>query len=237
MIGLFALMAPILSLSRKAWQQFKQTPKWTLFEGHRRVPTVRFYLSACGAFILSFALAVSFYSVAEKPFFLCMFALALCILGFSQTKMWLSLRKSNQLRAVYAGFTLLFASFFAYDTYRVFQSQVFLELASQKMEVSLFSDEAFGDADLEELVKIVDIALEHNRENLDAWLLKSTILNARYNYNPIRYEGDPSAMLEASQFALDRQKSIGRYGCVTESVSRSMASLNLRSNPCCVHSN
>ena len=59
-IGLFALMAPILSLFRKAWQQFKQTPKWTLFEGHRRVPTVRFYLSACGAFILSFALAGSF---------------------------------------------------------------------------------------------------------------------------------------------------------------------------------
>ena len=205
-IGFFALMAPILSLSRKTWQQFKQTPKWTLFEDHRRVPTVRFYLSACGAFILSFALAGSFYSVAEKPFFLCMFALALCILCFSQTEMWLSLRKSNQLRAVYAGFTLLFASFFAYDAYRVFQSQVFLELASQKMEVSLFSDEAFGDTDLKELVKIVDIALAHNRENLDAWLLKSTILNARYNYNPIRYEGDPSAMLEASQFALDRQK-------------------------------
>ena len=206
LIGLFALVAPIFFLSRMAWLQFKQTPKWTLFEGHRRVPTVRFYLSACGAFILSFALACNFYSVAKKPFFLCIFALVLCILGFTQTKMWLSFRKSNQLRAVYAGFTFLFASFFAYDAYRVFQSQVFLELASQKMDDTLFSDEAFGDADLEEMVRTVDIALEYNRENLDAWLLKSMILNARYNYNPIRYEGDPSAMLEASQFALDRQK-------------------------------
>ena len=205
-IGLFALITPIFSLSIKAWQQFKQTPKLTLFEGHRRVPTVRFYLSACGAFILSFALACNFYSVAKQPFFLCMFALALSILAFSQTKMWLSLRKSNQIRAVYAGFAFFFACFFAYDAYRVFQSQVFLELASQGMEDSLFSDEAFGDTDLEELVRIVDIALEHNRENLDAWLLKSTILNARYNYNPIRYEADPSAMLEASKFALDRQK-------------------------------
>ena len=74
------------------------------------------------------------------------------------------------------------------------------------MDDTLFSDEAFGDADLEEMVRTVDIALEYNRENLDAWLLKSMILNARYNYNPIRYEGDPSVMLEASQFALDRQK-------------------------------
>lgn len=206
LLGFLALMIPLFFFFKRAWEQLKQTPKRGIVNGHRRVPTVRFYLSACGAFMLSFALAGMFHSLVKLPLFLCLFALVLRIISFSQTQTTLSIEKSNHVRVLYTAITLLFAGFFAYDGYRVFQSQVFLELATQGMETTVFSDQAFDDADLLELIEIVDLALLYNRENLDVWLLKSKLLNMRYNYNPIRYQGDREGMLEASQFALDRQK-------------------------------
>lgn len=205
-IGFFSLIIPLFFLFRNAWKQLEQTPKMGLVDGHRRVPTVRFYLSACGAFSVSFVLASMFHPVTKLPLFLSLFTLVLSIVGLSQRRMSLPLQKSNQMRACYMTFTLLLGGFFAYDGYRVFSSQVFLESVTERMEATLFSDEAYGDDDLDELIDMVDEALLFNRQNLDVWLLKSTLLNARYNYNPIRYEGDRLGMLEASQFALDRQK-------------------------------
>lgn len=206
LIGFLALMIPIFVIGSQAWNQLQQTPKKTLVDGHRRVLSARFYLSASGAFLLSFALGSVFHPLVKYPLFLCLFALVLRIVSFDQTKAVLSLKKSNKLRIVYPIVTILFAGFFVYDGYRVFKSQIYLELATQRMDKTVFSGESFEAVEISELIDVVDRAIQYNRENLDAWLLKSTLLNARYNHNPIRYEKDRVGMLEVTQFALDRQK-------------------------------
>ena len=206
LIGFLAWIVPLFSFLPRAWEQLKKTPKWLFVERNRQVPISRFYLSACGAFVISFGLASMFHSLVKLPFFLCLFALVLSIISFSQRQMTLSLQKSRQLGILFLALSILLSLFFALDGYRVYRSELSLQVATEKMEATLFTDAVFDDADLLELIEAVDLAIQSNRDNLDVQLLKSTLFNVRYNYNPIRYHGDLTAMLEVSQFVHDRQK-------------------------------
>lgn len=216
-VGMALIILPLFLTIKQLIQILKQSPKREIRYSKSVVSTNRYSVSIILSFIISAMLGTFLLSVSRVPFFLCLMALALSTLGMyvKASDCFLQLR-SKLSRYVYLFFCLLLATSFFQDSQKLIASKSALEHSRFLYEQS-FQENEYGTVELlEKALVYVDLSLERNNRNVDAWILKNEIINGIYNSNLIRYSAYKELLVETSEKAVELAgsywKSWLRYG-------------------------